>query len=117
MKLQVICITAGLLCASHTNALSIEKTREAYTQGGDGRLTTEVYLAGMAQGFMWANAELDSRETPRIFCPPPKLPLSGSTVYQLSINYVDENKGWLDEELPMGFATLQALLEAFPCDQ
>lgn len=72
-----------------------------------------AYLSGMAAGYGWMNAELQSAKRPMVYCQPEKLALSAEIVAQLLSGYLKRHPEF--KQSSIGLVTLNALKDAFPC--
>ena len=84
-----------------------------------------TYLQGMGDGFFWVNGDLKAHGKQLLYCQPEKLTLGVDNYAQVLESYLptlekniksSSQKGWKTvDDVPLGFALLQALQDAFPC--
>lgn len=79
--------------------------------------TFMTYLDGVGKGWLWANAKLDSKKQPLLFCVPPTLSLTADNYIHLIDAKIKAARaqGGLNEKAPIELILLAALEEAFPC--
>ena len=104
-----------LLCQS-TLALDIaayEKAKEL----PDARKINEMYITGVGQGILWANAAVTKKTKAPLYCPPESLPLNGQNYMQLIDQYLQflRSKPGFDESAPVELVLMRALQDNFPC--
>jgi len=113
-----------LLGVSTANALTVGD----YLKNKEGE-TTHAYVRGMGNAFEWANAELEVRHHPLLFCRPGNLGLSTYNYLQILDQTIEDMtkdiKGnspgeqreylkWL-HRAAVDYFLLQGLVRAFPC--
>lgn len=78
----------------------------------------KAYLDGVGNGWLWANAKLESKKQPLLFCVPSTLRLTADNYLGLidaKIKAARGAQGGLNEKAPIELILLTALEEAFPC--
>lgn len=113
-----------LLGVSTVRALTVED----YLKDKEGQ-TTRAYIRGMGNAFEWANAELEVRHQPPLFCQPGKLGLDtynylqilDQTIEDLTKDIKGNSPGdqreylkWL-HKADVDYFLLQGLVKTFPC--
>lgn len=87
-------------------------------------MTFDLYVKGIGDGFVWANALLESTHRERLFCVPEKLDLDSRNYQQILESFLPTLNSkvhwplrtWKSvEEVPVGFVLIEALVDAFPC--
>lgn len=81
----------------------------------EARQLLETGVEGISGGFLWANAILTQRQTPLLFCAPPKLVFAGSQLIDIVRREVQKDQTLSDA--PFGLALLISLASTFPCQQ
>src|SRR5262245_36657225 len=79
----------------------------------------KLYINGMGAGLFWANAFLESKVQPPIYCPPPKLKLQQANYLSILDDAVQE---WRKRPTAVGLEDpyiepllVRRLQEVFPC--
>lgn len=81
---------------------------------GDDRLYMLLFIAGMLNGFVWANAHVERRlGLPPLYCTPPRLTLTAEQAADILRRYVQRNPEFATQLA--GFAMMEALRDTFPC--
>lgn len=75
------------------------------------------YLDGSVNGLTWANASLQHKNLPPLYCQPPKLTMNVDNMIQLLDGYLERNKELVGRltDPALGLIMVIALQEAFPC--
>ena len=79
---------------------------------------TEIYLHGIGQGFLWANAQLETSGRAKIFCMPGHLEMSAGLVKSI----LDSEISRKSREIPYGSdiviepIALWGFMRTFPCN-
>lgn len=82
----------------------------------DGFINTYVFAVGEA--FLTANAVLENRGQPPLYCQPPKLALTGGGYKAILDSFLEEQKSSpIPEDTAIELALLKALQRAFPCNR
>ena len=81
--------------------------------------TFKTYLYGVGQGWLWANARLETKNQPKLFCIPLSLSLNIENYLSLLEARIKRLRaqGKLNEKMPVEVLLLAALEESFPCSQ
>jgi hypothetical protein len=74
---------------------------------------TDIYLAGIGAGLLYANAELELRNQPLLYCQPRKQALDAAELRSLLHSTVIRMPKV--KSLPAGVVLMQALILNFPC--
>ena len=82
-------------------------------QGDEGDLV-KIYLAGVVDGYGWANAKLSNNGEKLLFCQPAKLALQPDQIVSIFMAFAKKWRG--DSKAPAGIIMLLALEETFPCE-
>jgi hypothetical protein len=69
-SLIVIGLLGCILLSVPADGLLLQQYRERKARGGVDAGHMHIYLTGVANGFVWMNAELASKKRPQFFCPP-----------------------------------------------
>lgn len=89
------------------------------------KLVIVNYIAGIGEGLVWANTELESRKDKPLFCQPKKLALTDENYIQIlndEIKRFEEAKTDESERkkvfdsMPIGLFLLKGLIRTFPCN-
>jgi hypothetical protein len=73
----------------------------------------QVHIAGVAEGFGWANTVLDMRKQQRLYCAPAKLALHAAN--HIDIIRQKIKKITYTPDTPVELVLLAGLAETFPC--
>jgi hypothetical protein len=102
-------------CRSEFPALALEWERAAIT----------MYRKGLGDGYVWVNAQLRAAKRDMLYCQPEKLILGPDNYDQILESFLHTPGIALSaltpmmfksvDDVPVGFALLQALIDAFPC--
>jgi hypothetical protein len=105
------------LAAGLCLAMGIQGFSMSIKQFRDQQETTlvRIYLHGVGEGLGWANAELQSKDVPPIFCQPGNFELTADNYVRLVRTYLDNPPAPLKDDTPIELVLLEALQEAFPC--
>lgn len=74
-----------------------------------------IYLRGLHDGFLWANADLGHGGSVPLFCVPGRLALTTDQVASIVERYADENADIVSASDEYGLVALEALQDVFPC--
>lgn len=79
----------------------------------------KAYLDGVGNGWLWANARLDAKKQPRLFCVPTNLFLRAENYIGLADSKIKSARaqGELNDRYPIELIILMALEEAYPCQK
>ena len=108
-------VVAALLLSNVSSAVSIEDAYKFYAAEHT-RETLLVVLSAYAEGMGWANTELESQGCAALYCQPGKLALTAQNIYRLTTDHIETADYEVDPDWPFEMLTLEALMEAFPCD-
>jgi hypothetical protein len=122
---NVISILFWLLVLSASTAKADDPSKQF---GGNFRTILDTYdkaivskdrqqignlIDGITIGFRWANAMLNTRNQPPLYCQPEKLPLDYTKVIEMMRRAMKDNPKWGDFDL--GMMVLVTLQRSFPC--
>lgn len=72
-----------------------------------------IFISG--ESLAWANTYAEAEKSGRMYCPPPKLAMTGEQYAQILTSYVDENSLEQRRKELFPMFLLKALIETFPC--
>lgn len=75
-----------------------------------------LILDAYSNGMDWANSELQSRNTPRLYCAPRNLAITANQTADILRQYLKSPDGSVTSHLPAGLILLRALQATFPCE-
>ncbi len=77
-----------------------------------------AYLDGTVNGLTWANASLQYRDLPLLYCQPPKLTINADNVIELLDGYLERNRELVGRlgDPALGMVMILAPQDAFPCN-
>jgi len=70
-------------------------------------------VGGISTGLLWANAMLEKRQQPLLYCQPRHLTLTGTQVIDMMRRAMKDNPKWRD--FALGEMVLVTLQRTFPC--
>lgn len=109
---------AALLNSSVANGMDIatyERGRRASPDSAED-LLLRTHIAGVAEGYNWANAQLEREKKPLLFCAPIGLALNSNNYLRVLDEAIAENReSWLQLKMPVGGILLFALRSKLPC--
>lgn len=115
--MRIVAAIAGLAVLALSSAAKAENTAKQMLAeieaGGNSAVMTQVWISGNANGFTWANSELEQRGQRPLFCLPKKLALTIDQEVSILRKFVKERPFY--GGVPTGVALLNALQETFPC--
>jgi hypothetical protein len=99
--------------ATASSALPLSKYKKAQF-GHTGAFND--YLNGVGNGYVWANAELQARNSPLLFCQSDMELTQGNfvTLFLVEVERPSSGKAW-DKDAPIELVLLTALEQTFPC--
>lgn len=101
-------------------AITIGDYEEAKARGGMSD-TLKMYITGMGTGIISTKAFAKSEfmrfgiDHELLFCPPPRLDLSGSMMVKILDRAIAENN--FNDHQPISNALVAGLIQTFPCDR
>lgn len=73
-------------------------------------------IVGAGRGLEGVNIQLELDGKPQLFCPPPKMPITGDQYRRMLEVFVERNPEFGKVELnSYGWVLLQAMADVFPC--
>jgi hypothetical protein len=75
----------------------------------------DALMNGIGVGLMWANAMLQKRGQPQLYCQPSRLTLTGPILLDMIRRTLNEQPKW--SEFPPGMVALLTLQRTFPCQK
>lgn len=87
------------------------------SQDAQDRAVTEVWLVGVESGLLWANSQLQQNGSPKLYCQPVKLSLTGDELVRILEEFGKAKDHPKADEYPLGMVMLKALQRVFPCPQ
>lgn len=93
--------------------LSARDTLKKIDAGNAESLVYSVQLNSLADGFGWANGQLQASGQPQLFCQPENLATTADQVASILRDYLKQNATMGD--YPVGAVLLNALRFTFPC--
>lgn len=99
--------------ATASSALPLSKYKKAqFSHAG----AFNDYLDGVGNGYVWANAELEARNSPLLFCQPDMELSQGHfvTLFLEEVERPSSGKAW-EKDAPIELILLTALEQTFPC--
>lgn len=116
-KLGIILIGLAIFGFFLVSLASADVTLKTYKSTKDTE-TFKSYIAGVGNGFGWANTFLGTKGEPPLYCQPNKLSMTAENYLQILQKFIQENKELTDKLGPDCFVEmllLQGLIETFPC--
>ena len=114
MMKKLVLIALVITCQS-SFAMDASAYLEANTPAR--KQVLEMYIAGVGQGFFWANIEAKNATKVALFCPPTTMTLNSQNYVALLDQqialYKDTNR--VKDTLPVELVLLRALQDNFPC--
>lgn len=74
-----------------------------------------IYLRGLYDGFLWANADIEVRDQPPLFCAPRRLAITPGQLGSIVDRYSADNPDMAKDDDEYGVVALMALKDVFPC--
>ncbi len=111
ISLHVVLGTTALLASTPIGPLD-PTVAQFQTWNADGQT---IYLRGLHDGFLWANAELAHDGGTPLFCAPSRLALTTDQLADIVERYADENSDIVTPSDEYGLVALEALQDVFPC--
>lgn len=113
MKRLALCSATlvGLFCSMSAHAFTFADYEQGKSLGSE---VPGMLVATSGQSYLWANAMLQYRQQPQLFCAPGGLRLAGQQYENILVDFVSsrgEDKGQSVNAL-----LLYALVDMFPCD-
>lgn len=106
-------VLLSALLTLYTAAASADPTMAQFrTWNEDGQ---SIYLHGLHDGFLWANADLGQSGGTQLFCVPGRLALTIDQVASIVELYAEENTDIVSASDQYGLIALEALQDVFPC--
>ena len=105
----------ALTLSQESFAISYKNYKENLNSDEMAKTVALVFIHGVGDGFMFANAELESKKIAPIFCPPGKLAITPEQY----IKFLDEaanNLGASANDFPVPALLLSRLKTVFPCN-
>ena len=76
----------------------------------------ESHIAGLAEGFQWANAHLEATKQAPIFCAPRAMALNAENYMQVVDEFLSlDRRKYVGPNVPLGGTLLIALQAKLPC--
>jgi len=81
--------------------------------------TFAIYITGVGDGFLWANAELITRKQKPLYCQPGKLTLQADNYLEILDRKMKDHEfvEHIPSYFPLARVLLEALQETFLCDK
>ncbi len=73
------------------------------------------YINGVGIGFFWANAYLDGKELPELYCQPENVALRADDYLGTLAAYIEKYRTAYKDDTPLEMLLLRALGERYPC--
>jgi hypothetical protein len=103
-----------LLVNSPSSATATTKELlEAISSESDKKSVSEIYLAGIFEGFSWSNVLVKNRGEKPFYCQPEKLALKFEQQIDILKKYVVQDPRMVDA--PVGLSIFYAMRYTFPC--
>ncbi len=119
MKLQMLVIVMVLLwMVLSIMPLGADPTVKDYVRYKE-RPTLAIYITGVGDGLLWANAELITRKQKPLYCQPGEFVLHTDNYLEILNRKMKDEKftKHLPADFPLARVLLRALQEIFPCDE
>jgi len=114
--LVVLSALAASVSSSAANAEASTSEMLAVIDGGGDAVASDkvrLWINGSVSGLTWANAELESKHRPKLFCTPAQLQLTLDGDVDILRQYLKRHPNDATERA--GMVMMEAMQEKFPC--
>ena len=116
MKSVLTALVAYLVCCQvQAGVTTLEKYQEVQKAGGSNWTDLRLYVTGLGDGIMIANAKSHAENGKYLFCVPPKLPLGIENYTGMIDGMARDYPGKL-EQVEIGPILMRAFMLTFPCE-
>ena len=72
-------------------------------------------MNGVGIGFFWANAYLDVKKLPELYCQPDNVALKAEDYLGILEAYIEKYRNSYKDDTPLELLLLRGLIERYPC--